>query len=123
MPSPSTVIRNQKRKEEFLKENSNNATPVDLVTSGQPAKHFKCEQCEQTVSTKKDLNLHTMKAHKIEKLPAVSPRDGSSDPPPGVPVDEFGLPLPQHGAQETKKPAAMKTLAKPVEIPPYKIGK
>jgi hypothetical protein len=119
-PSPSTVIRNQKRREEFLKENSNNAKPVNLETSGQPAEDFKCEQCAQRVSTKKDLNLHTLKAHKIKKLPAASPKDGSSDPPPGVPVDEFGLPLPQHGAQEAEKPAAVKSLAKPVEIPPYK---
>ena len=51
-PSPSTVIRNQKRREEFLKDNSNNAKPVNLETSGQPAKDLKCEQCAQRVSTK-----------------------------------------------------------------------
>jgi hypothetical protein len=56
-PSPSTVIRNQKRREEFLKGNVKNAEPV---------KHFQCDQCEQIFTTKKVLKVHTWKTHKIE---------------------------------------------------------
>ena len=94
-PSPSTVKRNQKRREEFLTGNYENAESADLETSRQLIKQFKCDQCEQTVTTKKALKVHIGKTHKIVELSqkAPCPRDGSSDPPPGVPVDEFGLPL------------------------------
>jgi predicted small metal-binding protein len=108
------VIRNQKRREEFL--NVKNAEHLDLETARQLLKHFQCDQCEHTTTTKKALKVHKWKTHNIEKFSpaAACPRDGSSDPPPGVPVDEFGLPLPDDPGAE--QPVAVKPLtAKPVK--------
>ena len=67
--SPSTLRRNLKRKEDFLKKKSSEATKE---TSEEEVpiqkKSFECDQYDQVFNSERGLKIHTGKTHKVEIL-------------------------------------------------------
>ena len=55
-PSPSTLRRNQRRKQEFQKKKSEATS--DLEEPSQNMVTFQCEHCENTFKTEKGLKIH-----------------------------------------------------------------
>jgi len=72
--SPSTLRRNLKRKEEFLKRKSSEPeteTIIDLESSSQVETRFKCNLCEKVFNTEPGMKIHKGKAHKGSDPPAI----------------------------------------------------
>ena len=71
-PSPSTLRRNQKRKELFqkkkLEEQKKGDTTNDMEITSQKGSTFKCEQCEKVFNTEGGLKIHIGRTHKAAKL-------------------------------------------------------
>ena len=65
-PSPSTLRRNKRRKEEFLKNKI--VVASDLESSSQVRDIFQCEHCEHSFTTANGLRIHIGKSHKALKL-------------------------------------------------------
>ena len=63
--SPSTLRRNLRRKEEFLKKKSE--TSKDMETTCMADTTFQCEHCETHFKTEKGLRIHIGKVHKTFK--------------------------------------------------------
>ena len=62
--TPSTLRRDARRRDEFLKKKQNAQTPE---------KAFKCDQCEGTFKSENGLKIHIGKAHKnVNSTPAVN---------------------------------------------------
>ena len=68
--SPSTMRRNAKRREEFLKKKSPSeaAVATGLETNQKLDDSFLCDQCESTFKTESGLKIHKGKTHK--KVPS-----------------------------------------------------
>ena len=64
-PSPSTLRRNQKRKEKFLKQKGE--TTHDLEVSSPPEGTFKCEHCDNFFKSENGLKIYIGKYHKTLK--------------------------------------------------------
>ena len=64
--SPSTMRRNAKRREEFLKKKSPSeaAVATGLETNQKLDNFFQCDHCESTFKTESGLKIHTGKTHK-----------------------------------------------------------
>ena len=75
--SPSTLRRNQRRKQEFQKQKSESACDLDITS--QAMNTFKCDQCENSFKTDNGLKIHIGKAHKVLK-PLPSPEIGRDYP-------------------------------------------
>ena len=75
--SPSTMRRNLKRKEDYLKrkeaEEKENST--DMEPSSQVKKTFKCSQCDNDFKSENGLKIHIGKAHKSSDPPTEKLRD------------------------------------------------
>ena len=61
-PSPSTLRRNLRRKEEFLKQKRE--TSKDMETSCLADGTFQCEHCDNKFKTENGLKIHIGKSHK-----------------------------------------------------------
>ena len=74
--SRSTLKRNLKRKEEFLRKKCSETTVTKEQSEEETSlqkKSFDCDQCEQVFSTDQGLKIHTGKTHKREALRSASP--------------------------------------------------
>ena len=74
---PSTLRRNQRRKQEFQKQKSESACNLDVTS--QAMNTFQCDQCENNFNTENGLKIHIGKAHKVLK-PLPSPEIGRDYP-------------------------------------------
>ena len=78
--SPSTMRRNLKRKEDYLKrkeaEEKENST--DTEPYSQVKKTFKCSQCDNDFKSENGLKIHIGKAHKSSDPPRKAERCRSS---------------------------------------------
>ena len=74
--SPSTLKRNMRRREEFLKKKS---IPSEPDKEASQADTFQCDQCENVFRNEKGLKIHIGKAHKTVS-PVEKKRSSSSDP-------------------------------------------
>ena len=74
--SPSTMRRNMKRKQEFLrkKESSVQESNInsDLEGTSQVENSFKCDLCERVCKSENDLKIHKGKVHKISDPTQIS---------------------------------------------------
>ena len=80
MSSPSTLRRNAKRREEFLKRKtlSEAAAAVNGVETNQKQDSaFQCDQCDATFKTENGLKIHRGRSHK-DTLPPENMRKSSS---------------------------------------------
>ena len=75
--SPSTLRRNQRRKQEFQKQKSESACNLDVTS--QAMNTFQCDQYENNFNTENGLKIHIGKAHKVLK-PLPSPEIGRDYP-------------------------------------------
>ena len=77
--SPSTLRRNAKRREEFLKKKTSSeaATATGMETNQKQDKAFQCDQCDATFKTENGLKIHIGKSHK-EALSSEKMRKPSS---------------------------------------------
>ena len=66
--SPSTLKRNLKRKEEFLKKKGSETKDATEKEPLPQNNSFDCDQCDQVFRTEKGLKIHTGKTHKVEIL-------------------------------------------------------
>ena len=73
--SPSTLRRNAKRREEFLKKKLKTATVQEKIVTDKESTirsaTFPCDQCDNTFKTESGLKIHIGKSHKLpptEKL-------------------------------------------------------
>ena len=64
-PSPSTLRRNQNRKEKFLKQKGE--TTHDLEVSSPPEGTFKCEHCDNFFKSENGLKIYIGKSHETLK--------------------------------------------------------
>ena len=75
--SPSTMRRNLKRKEDYLKrkdaEEKENST--DIEPSSQVKKTFMCSQCDNDFESENGLKIHIGKADKSSDSPTENLRD------------------------------------------------
>ena len=64
--SPSTLKRNAKRQEEFLKKKTSSeaVTSTGMETNQKKDKAFQCDQCDATFKTENGLKIHIGKSHK-----------------------------------------------------------
>ena len=85
--SPSTLRRNKRRREEFLKKKSMSLEKVDSDKDASQIATFSCDECEHVSKTDKGLKIHKGKTHKsVENL-----RRSSTDHPLKVsPIKEGG---------------------------------
>ena len=75
--SPSTMRRNLKRKEDYLKrkEAEERENSTDMEPSSQVKKTFKCSQCDNDFKSENGLKIHIGKAHKSSDPPTEKLRD------------------------------------------------
>ena len=94
--SPSTLRRNAKRKEEFLRKKSKPAPEQEEVLAGKEltchSSTFQCDQCEKVFKQESGLKIHIGKTHKAPHSPANSLVTSSEPPsvPRGDPAEKFG---------------------------------
>ena len=90
--SPSTLRRNAKRKQEFLRQKSQPAPEQEEVPAGKDltsqSSTFQCGQCEKDFKQESGLKIHIGKTHKAPLSPVNSPVTSSG--PPSVPAEKFG---------------------------------
>ena len=72
--SPSTLKRNAKRREEFIKRKAETASNQESFDSDnekdmESSQHFKCDQCDRNFKTDQGLKIHIGKSHKSEDEP------------------------------------------------------
>ena len=79
--SPSTLRRNKKRREEFLKKKSmpSEAEKSESDKEASQDATFQCDECENVFRNEKGLKIHMGKAHKTVS-PVEKTRSSSSDP-------------------------------------------
>ena len=80
MSSPSTLRRNAKRREEFLKRKTLSeaaAAVTGVETNQKQDSAFQCDQCDATFKTENGLKIHRGKSHK-DTLPPENMRKSSS---------------------------------------------
>ena len=67
--SPSTLRRNAKRREEFLKKKLKPATVQEKIVTDRESTirsaTFQCDQCDNTFKTESGLRIHIGKSHKL----------------------------------------------------------
>ena len=67
--SPSTLRRNAKRREEFLKKKLKPATVQEKIVTDKESTirsaTFQCDQCDNTFKTESGLRIHIGKSHKL----------------------------------------------------------
>ena len=66
-PSPSTLARNAKRRDQFLKKKFEPAAQA----KDEDSVEFKCDQCNYVSTTDKGLQIHIGKKHKISQIDGV----------------------------------------------------
>ena len=87
--SPSTLKRNQKRKEEFVKKKCSDKTKEQSEKEFPPQKKsFDCDQCDQVFSSEKGLKIHIGKTHKVEILRGKQQETSLTASPPKEPPRE-----------------------------------
>ena len=64
-PSPSTMRRNLRRNEQFLKQKSETSSDKEATSLAEATSQ--CEHCESSFQTKNGLKIHIGKAHKALK--------------------------------------------------------
>ena len=68
--SPSTIRRNAKRREEYLKRSpSEAATATGLETIQKQCNAFQCDHCDSTFKTENGLKIHKGRSHKEASSP------------------------------------------------------
>ena len=81
MSSPSTLRRNAKRREEFLKRKTLSEAAAAAVTGVETNQKqdsaFQCDQCDATFKTENGLKIHRGRSHK-DTLPPENMRKSSS---------------------------------------------
>ena len=80
MSSPSTLRRNAKRREEFLKRKTLSeaaAAVTGVETNQKQDSAFQCDQCDATFKTENGLKIHRGRSHK-DTLPPENMRKSSS---------------------------------------------
>ena len=99
--SPSTLKRNMRRREEFLKKKSipSEAEKSEPDKEASQGATFQCDQCENVFRNEKGLKIHKGKAHKtvspVEKV-RMSSLDSSLEVSP---IKESGRIIPCHNIQ------------------------
>ena len=105
--SPSTLKRNMRRREEFLKKKfiSSEAEKSEPDKEASPGATFQCDQCENVFRNEKGLKIHKGKAHKTVS-PAEKVRMSSFDSSLEVsPIKESERIIPCHNCGGDMSPS------------------
>ena len=105
--SPSTLKRNMRRREEFLKKKfiSSEAEKSEPDKEASPGATFQCDQCENVFRNEKGLKIHKGKVHKTVS-PAEKVRMSSFDSSLEVsPIKESGRIIPCHNCGGDMSPS------------------
>ena len=106
-PSPSTLRRNAKRREEFLARKQQKPSP--RISSDEATAEIKCDQCEYVAASEKGLRQHIRMKHKV--LQPEKMRKPSFGPPLSVsPLKDQGRVEPCYNSGTDMSPSALPTL-------------
>ena len=100
--SPSTIRRNAKRREEYLKRSpSEAATATGLETIQKQCNAFQCDHCDSTFKTENGLKIHKGRSHKEASSPEKIRKPSSQSSLIVSPIREQSRVEPCHNCPQT----------------------